>query len=505
MSAMPRTTVTALSGPTASRSGTTRAVSAMFPDPAGRIDGRHYDAVLIGGGMMSATLAALLSLLEPGWRIAVLERLDDVALESSNPWNNAGTGHSALCELNYTPQAADGSIDISKAIAINEQFQVSRQLWASLVRTGHLTEPESFLAVTAHMTLVRGADDVDFLRRRHQALVTHPLFRTMEFTDDPRVIAQWAPLLMADRSETGPMAATRVAEGTDVNFGVLTRRLIDLAVARGAGLHLQSEVTRIRRTAEGWRLRVHDRAWNAERRNQEITAKFVFVGAGGYALPLLQKSGIPEIRGYGGFPISGQFLRTDNPELVRQHQAKVYGKAAVGSPPMSVPHLDTRVVDGQSSLLFGPYAGFSPRFLKTGSLTDLVASLRPGNLASMLGAGWHNLDLTKYLAGQVVARPETKFRALQAFMPSARPADWRVITAGQRVQVIKRDTKEGGRLEFGTELVCAADGSIAGLLGASPGASTAASAMLGLLRRCFPERYAQWRPDLEGLVPLLAD
>lgn len=501
MSAMPRTIVNA---PRAS-DASPRPSSAMFPDPAANIDGRHYDAVLVGGGIMSATLATLLSLVEPEWRIAVVERLDDVALESSNPWNNAGTGHSALCELNYTPEAADGSIDITKAITINEQFQISRQLWASLVREGHVSDPTSFLAITAHMTLVHGTANVDYLRRRYQALKDHPLFATMEFSDNPDVIAQWAPLLMRARSDGQPLAATRVAEGTDVNFGALTRKLLGFATARGGQLHLNSEVTKLRRTDNGWKLQVRDRSWNTRRRHQSITARFVFVGAGGYALPLLQKAGIPEIRGYGGFPISGQFLRTDNPELVAQHQAKVYGKADVGSPPMSVPHLDTRVVDGKESLLFGPYAGFSPRFLKTGSITDLAASLRPGNIGSMLGAGWRNLDLTKYLVGQLLARPETKFRALQAFMPSARPADWHTMTAGQRVQVIKRDASGAGKLEFGTELVCSADGSIAGLLGASPGASTAASAMIGLLERCFPAEYPGWRPELERLVPQLAE
>jgi len=465
-------------------------------------DAVDYDAVLVGGGIMSATLGTLLALLEPTWRVAIFERLDAVAQESSNPWNNAGTGHAALCELNYTPERPDGTIDITKAIAINEQFQVSRQLWASLVREGHVPDPTRFLTVTPHMTFVRGAKNVEFLRKRHALLSAHPLFSSMEFSDDPAVIAGWAPLLVEGREGDEPIAATRVAEGTDVNFGALTQELTRFVTSRGADLFTQHEVKNLAQRRDGtWRVTVKDRRWNASPSRRQVTARFVFVGAGGYALPLLQRSGIPEIRGYGGFPISGEFLRTTNPAVVAAHDAKVYGKADVGAPPMSVPHLDTRVVDGEASLLFGPYAGFSPRFLKRGSLLDLFRSLRPGNIVSMLGAGLHNLDLTGYLAGQLVARPETKFQALQAFMPTARPSDWTPLTAGQRVQVIKRDKKDGGRLEFGTELITSADGTIAGLLGASPGASTAVSAMVRLLERCFPDRMGDWRPELERLMP----
>jgi len=469
-------------------------------------EGIDYDVALVGGGIMSATLGTLLTLLEPTWRIGIFERLDEVAQESSNPWNNAGTGHAALCELNYTPERPDGTIDISKAVAINEQFQLSRQLWASLVREGHVPDPSTFLSVTPHMTFVRGAKNVEYLRKRHALLSEHPLFSSMEFTQDPAVIAGWAPLLVEGREDDEPIAATRVAEGTDVNFGALTGELTRFVTANGGELFTQHEVKNLSQRSDGtWRLTVKDRRWNAKNPRRQVRARFVFVGAGGYALPLLQKAGIPEIRGYGGFPISGEFLRTTNPELVAAHDAKVYGKADVGAPPMSVPHLDTRVVDGETSLLFGPYAGFSPRFLKQGSLLDLFRSLRFGNIVSMLGAGAHNLDLTAYLGGQLVARPETKFQALQAFMPTARPADWTPITAGQRVQVIKRDKKDGGRLEFGTELITSADGTIAGLLGASPGASTAVSAMVRLLGRCFPERMGGWRPELERLMPSTAE
>lgn len=453
---------------------------------------------------MSATLGSLLSLLEPSWKISVYERLGDIALESSNAWNNAGTGHAALCELNYTPELEDGSIDISKAVTINEQFQVSREFWHHLTSAGMLPDPDGFLSSTPHMTFVRGEQNVDYLRRRYETLQTHPLFSDIEFSDDPAVIADWAPLLIEERPDLAdtPIAATRAASGTDVDFGALTRNLMAYLTSTGADLHLNHEVRDLKKRHDGsWDLRLHDRTWNAPTPRKKVNARFVFVGAGGGALPLLQAAGIPEAKGYGGFPISGQFLVTTNPDVVQRHHAKVYGKAEVGSPPMSVPHLDTRIIDGETALLFGPYAGFSTKYLKRGSLLDLFTSIRPNNIITMLGAGLANMDLTAYLVKEVTASPETKFRALRTFMPSAHPKDWRIVSAGQRVQVMKRDSEQGGRLEFGTEVVTSADGSIAGLLGASPGASTAAWAMIKLLEKCFPEHYQNWEPTLGAIAP----
>ncbi|MBI9114399.1 malate:quinone oxidoreductase [Sanguibacter suaedae] len=463
------------------------------------------DVVLVGGGIMSATLGTILRLLEPSWTIRVYERLDAVAQESSNAWNNAGTGHAALCELNYTPQRPDGTVDITKAVAINEQFQVSRELWQHLVSADLLPDPSGFISSTPHMTFVRGAENVEFLRRRHAAMAAHPLFADLEFSDDPDVIARWAPLLLDERADGLPVAATRASDGTDVDFGALTRHLTDFLTANGVDLLLEHEVTSIsRRRDGGWRLKVADRSWNARERHSTVDARFVFVGAGGGALPLLQKSGIPEIKGYGGFPISGVFLRTTNPEIVARHHAKVYGKADVGSPPMSVPHLDTRVVDGGTSLMFGPYAGFSTKFLKKGSLLDLFRSVRPSNILTMLTVAKDNWDLTAYLIREVTKSRWSKFRALRDFMPTADPKDWEFITAGQRVQVMKtKPGSRGGVLEFGTELVTSADGSIAGLLGASPGASTAVPAMVDLLERCFPDRFPAWHRELATMMPSL--
>jgi len=458
-----------------------------------------FDVVLIGGGVMSATLGSLLQRLQPDWRIVILERLGDVALESSNPWNNAGTGHSALCELNYTPERPDGSIDITKAVQVNEQFQVSRQFWSALVDDGTLPEPHRFINTVPHMTFVWGEDNVAYLRKRFDALKDHPLFAGMEYSEDAAQIRRWAPLLIPGRAKSQPIAATYMKVGTDVDFGSLTRLLVDGLVAKGAEIRYEHRVTGLRKRRDGlWQVRGRREVGND---TFELQGRFVFVGAGGGALHLLQRSGIKEIRGYGGFPISGEFFRTDDPELVAKHTTKVYGKPAVGSPPMSVPHLDTRYVDGAPSLLFGPYAGFSPKFLKTGSWFDLFASIRPHNLGTMIGAGLKNLDLVLYLVRELLASRAHKVASLREFFPKADGADWRLITAGQRVQIMKRGADGKAVIQFGTEVVASADGSIAGLLGASPGASTAVPIMLDVLARCFSDRLPGWEPELRRLIP----
>ncbi len=457
------------------------------------------DVALIGGGIMSATLGALLSELQPDWSTRIFERFGSISTESSNPWNNAGTGHSALCELNYTPERTDGSIDIASAVKVNEQFQVSRQFWSHLVTTGVLPDPAAFISSVPHMSFVWGEENVEYLKKRFDALKDHPLFAGMQFSTDAAQIRSWAPLLIPGRAKSEPIAATWIASGTDVDFGALTYALTGVLRDRGAVLSTDTRVTGLRKTKDGlWRISYRHEVGGTP----EVTyARFVFVGAGGHALNLLQKSGIAEIRGFGGFPVSGEFLRTDNPAVAAQHLAKVYGKAAVGSPPMSVPHLDRRVVDGVPSLMFGPYAGFSPKFLKGGSWFDLFASIRWHNLIPMIAAGASNLSLVGYLVGQLAASKGSKFGALTDFYPDAKPGDWYRITAGQRVQVIKKDKKKGGVLQFGTEVVAAADGSIAGLLGASPGASTAVPIMVSLIEKCFPDRIAAWTPKLRTMIP----
>src|SRR5690606_904180 len=430
------------------------------------------------------------------------ERLDEVAAESSDAWNNAGTGHSALCELNYTPQRPDGSVDISKAIKIAEAFEVSKEFWSYLVANKLVDRPEQFIRAIPHMSFVFGEENVTFLRRRYETMREHHLFQGMEYTEDHEVLRQWVPLVMEGRKADEVLAATRIDIGTDVNFGALTRALfLHLIQQKDIKLRLAHEVRDIERASNGrWNVTVRNLTTD---RKRTVTAKFVFIGAGGGSLLLLEKSGIPEAKGFGGFPVSGQWLKCTNPSVIAQHHAKVYGKAAVGSPPMSVPHLDTRIIDGKLALLFGPYAGFSTKFLKNGSWLDLPASIKLNNIRPMLAAGMDNIPLTKYLINQVRQSPEDRLAALKEYVPTARKEDWQLEIAGQRVQVIKKDEEHGGILEFGTEVVSSADGTISALLGASPGASTSVSIMVDLLARCFPERAktAQYLSKLREMIP----
>lgn len=457
------------------------------------------DVILIGAGVMSATLGAILKELQPDWQITVFEKLESAGEESSNEWNNAGTGHSALCELNYTTEKSDGSIDISKAIKINEQFHISRQFWSYLVSKNLISSPQDFIAPIPHMSLVQGEADVAFLKKRYEMLSNHPMFQGMEFSDNPEKLREWIPLIMEGRTSNEPIAATKVDAGTDVNFGALTRMLFDYLKAQDVQVNYKHSVDDIKRAEDGsWELKIHD----IDRGTTEYhTAKFVFIGGGGGSLPLLQKTGIPESKHIGGFPVSGLFLVCNNPEVVAKHHAKVYGKAKVGAPPMSVPHLDTRRIDNKNSLLFGPFAGFSPKFLKAGSNLDLIASVKPNNVLTMLAAGVKEMALTKYLIQQVMLSTEQRMEELREFIPSAKSEDWEVVVAGQRVQIIKDTDAEKGALQFGTEVVSSSDGSIAALLGASPGASIAVHVMLELLEKCFPQQIAAWEPKMKEMIP----
>lgn len=458
------------------------------------------DVILIGAGIMSATLGSLLKELAPEWEIKVFEKLTNSGKESSNEWNNAGTGHSALCELNYTSEKSDGSIDDSKAIKINEQFQLSRQFWSYLVNSNLIRNPQDFIMPIPHMSFVQGEKNVDFLKKRFQALSKNPLFQGMEFSDNPEKLKEWIPLIMEGRTFNEPIAATKIDSGTDVNFGALTRMLFDHLKSKNVEINYKHSVKDINRTSDGlWEVKVHD---IDNGKIEYHTAKFVFIGGGGGSLPLLQKTGIPESKHIGGFPVSGLFMVCNNPEVVAQHHGKVYGKAKVGAPPMSVPHLDTRFIDNKKSLLFGPFAGFSPKFLKTGSNMDLLGSVKPNNVFTMLAAGAKNIPLTKYLIQQLMLSKEQRIEELREFVPNAKSEDWDIVVAGQRVQVIK-DTEAGGKgtLQFGTEVVSAADGSIAALLGASPGASTAVHVMLVVLEKCFPQHFEEWESKIIEMIP----
>ena len=459
------------------------------------------DVALIGAGVMSATLGAILRRLQPEWSIDVFERLDGPALESSDAWNNAGTGHSALCELNYSPRTPDGGVDVSKAVGVNEKFQVSRQFWTYAVENNMLGDPTEWIRQIPHMSFVTGTDGQEYLRKRYDALSANPLFPGMHNSTDPADLERLVPLMARGRDPKQPVALSWFDQGTDVDFGSLTRQLMKYLTRTGTDVHYQSQVKNLDRNSDGtWRLTVVNRNTGDER---TVDARFVFVGAGGGALHLLQKSGIPEIRGIGGFPVGGQWLRCTNPELIDEHRAKVYSQASVGAPPMSVPHLDTRVIDGRRGLLFGPFAGWTPKFLKKGSFFDLPGSVRPDNLKSMLGVGMHEMGLVKYLVTELAKTHSARVESLREFMPDAQDGDWEKVIAGQRVQVIKPAAKGGGTLEFGTATVASADGSIAGLLGASPGASTAVDAMVDLIKRCFPSKYAEWTPALEEMIPSL--
>lgn len=460
------------------------------------------DIALVGAGIMSATLGMMLKELMPQATIAIYERLPGIAEESSDAWNNAGTGHSALCELNYTPQKTDGTIDAAKAINIIEQFEVSKQFWAYLVKKKLVDDPADFIAPTSHMSFVWGEENVAYLEKRHQKLQEYPLFQGMDFSSDHDLLRQWIPLIMKDRDAAQPLAATKIDIGTDVNFGTLSRTIFNhLTQCDGVQLYTAHEIENLKRKPGGnWQLKIKNLA---TQQKNSVTAKFVFLGAGGGSLILLEKSRIPEGKGFGGFPVSGQWLRCINREVIEQHSAKVYGKPAVGAPPMSDPHLDTRIIGGKRELLFGPFAGFSTKFLKNGSFWDLPRSIQWSNIWPMIKVGLTNFQLVKYLINQIRQTQNDRVNALRKFVVNARPEDWKLEVAGQRVQVIKKDKQKGGVLQFGTEVVTCADGSIAALLGASPGASTSVSIMLNVLERCFKNEMgtAAWQQKLHEMIP----
>ena len=460
------------------------------------------DVLLVGAGIMSATLGKLLARLDPSLKIMMVERLSKVASESTHSLNNAGTGHAGYCELNYTPQKSDGSIDITRALAVNAGFEVSLQFWSYLVSQGVLPASHEFINAIPHQNFVWGDEDVAFLRKRYELLGKHHLFEEMEYSEDHAVIRKWMPLVMAQRDPKQKIAATQVMHGTDIDFGSLTRHLVkSLKKLPNFELVLGHSVESLKQHHNGhWKVNIKNRHTDAVR---PIEAGFVFLGAGGGALPLMQKTGLPESKGYGGFPVSGQWLVCNNPEIVKKHHTKVYGKAPSGSPPMSVPHLDARIIDGKPALIFGPYAGFTTRFLKEGSIFDLFGSVKPGNLKPMMSVAFDNLDLTRYLVKGALQSHKERISALASFYADAKEDEWSLESAGHRVQIIKHCDDKGGRLEFGTEIITSKDGTLASLLGASPGASISVQAMIEVIERCFRKQIksAEWKHKMKEMIP----
>ena len=463
---------------------------------------KTVDVLLVGAGAMSSTLAMMLKQLDPSLKICVVERLKTVAKESTDGWNNAGTGHAAYCELNYTPEDSQGNVDITKALGINSAFELSLQFWSHLVKNNVLPQPSEFINRTPHLSFVWGEKNVSFLRKRFEKLSAHHLFEGMEYSEDKETLAKWMPLVMDERKEGEPVAATYMARGSDVDFGSLARYMVEhLEKQDDFELVLNHDVEDLQRSSQGgWSVLMKDRESGDVTR---VRAGFVFLGAGGGALPLLQKSEIPESEGYGGFPVSGQWLVCSDTSIADQHHAKVYGKAAIGAPPMSVPHLDTRVINGKKALLFGPFAGFTTKFLKKGSIMDLPSSIRGNNLKPMMSVGMNNMDLTKYLISEVFQSDKARIDSLREYFPAAKDADWSLADAGKRVQIIKKDENGKGKLEFGTEIVASEDGTIASLLGASPGASTAVHAMVDVIEKCFADKLENdgWKDKLKAMIP----
>lgn len=457
------------------------------------------DVILIGAGVMSATLGALLKELAPEWKISIFEQLDVAGKESSNERNNSGTGHAALCEMNYTIEQPDGTIDMDAAIRINERFQLSRQFWAYLVENNLIGDPKNFITSLPHISFVKGEKNVEYLKKRFETMSKHPLFQEMEFSEDPSKLKEWFPLMMKNRSPNEPVAGTKIDDGTDINYGALTRTMCNFLEKENVDIKYNHDVKDIKQREDGlWEVTV-------QKGNEVIethTAKFVFIGAGGKSLPLLQKTNIPESKHVGGFPISGQYLECNNPEVIEQHHAKVYGKNPDGAPLLVVPHLDSRVINGKKTLIFGPFAGFSPKFLKTGSNMDLFASVKLNNLNTMVAAGVKNIPLVKYLIQQLSLSKEARMKELREFFPNAKDEDWELKVGGQRVQVIKDTDLGRGMIQFSdTEVVRNEDGSLAALLGGSPGASTSVSDMIRVIENCFPQQLNDWESKLKEMIP----
>jgi len=267
-------------------------------------------------------------------------------------------------------------------------------------------------------------------------------------------------------------------------------------------LRLFTSVTNVEKQADG-RWLVSTKSVSTGTGIGKYLTKFVFVGAGGWALLMLQKAGIPQVRGYMALPVTGDWAICQNPQVVKQHHVKVYAPGAPGAPPMSMPHLDYRTIAGKEALLFGPFGSITFKFLRYGSNFDALKALKCHNICSTIGALSKNLSLAVMLMKDVFKSGAGKLRDVRHYYPEANPEDWTLIPAGVRAQIIKKDPKSGkGMLQFGTEVVTNDEGTIVGLLGASPGASTCVTVALDTLEKCFSNKkeWDKWLPKLRTMI-----
>ena len=460
------------------------------------------DCLIIGGGVMGLTLASLIKELDPSMKIDLYEKLNNVGLESSEALNNAGTGHAGYCELNYTPMSNDGKINIKKALEINSKYEVTLQYWSYLSGKYKSFDPKKFIHLAPHISLVFGDANIRFLKKRYSLLKKHHLFKSIKLSENREEISQWAKLTMIGRSSHQKVAATIVKEGTDIDFGAATKALLNtLKKQKNFEIHLNHEILTIKEIKSNlWEVSFKN---NISNEIKKTFAKFIFIGAGGHAIRMLQKTGIREQKGYAGFPVSGQWLVCSNQKIVNQHNSKVYGMAPEGSPPMSVPHMDLRIINGKKTLLFGPYAGFTFKFLKRGSYLDLIKSLKLKNFLPMIYVLIHNWKLFDYLIRESFQSKHDRMKLLKDFYPEAKEKDWSIKIAGQRVQIIKPNSLISGKLEFGTEIIISKNKNLAALLGASPGASIAVDSMIKVIERCFAKKLlnSKFNKKMKKMIP----
>ena len=441
------------------------------------------DVIIIGAGIMGTTFATLAKELAPELNITILERLESAGEGNSWVFNNAGTGHEANCELNYTP-VDEEVISVEKALKIHAQFNVAKQFWAHLIKKGAIKDPKTFINQTKHCTIV-SESSIDELRLRFKEMSAHHFFESMRFSEDFDEIKSWIPYLMEGRPRHEKMAATVIETGTDVNFGALTQQMAEHA-AQDLGVKIEygTHVKRVHKSPAG--------SWLVETERHGAPVRYkadvLFVGAGGGAFPILKKSHLPFAKRFTGFPVGGRFLQAPiSAEQADHYRAKTYGKAKVGAPPMSVPHLDLRVADGQHYLLFGPFASFKPVLEKGRGFFDYLRAMRLHDIPGLLNVTLEHFPLVKYLVSETFKGEKSMFEELESFAPGlSKKFDWKPVHAGQRVQIIK-----DGDLQMGTEILVSKDKTYGTLLGASPGASVSPEVMLRCLEQLLPAIFTK--------------